>query len=160
MEQLYDSHASGLFRYAFGIVRDEHSGRDILQEVFIKLARLPQLEVINEKAWLYRMAHNLAIDQLRRARTRSDHAASSAAEEDHAQPADPDSRLITNELARAMNELPPEQRSVAQLRLREDMTFEQIAEVQGIPINTAASRYRYALEKLRTALRPIYDELQ
>jgi RNA polymerase sigma-70 factor (ECF subfamily) len=41
-----------------------------------------------------------------------------------------------------------------------DMTFEEIAETQGIPLNTAASRYRYAIDKLRTRLRPLYDEIQ
>ena len=60
----------------------------------------------------------------------------------------------------ALNELPPEQRSVAHLKLWLDMTFEEIAETQGIPLNTAASRYRYAIDKLRTRLRPLYDEIQ
>jgi RNA polymerase sigma-70 factor (ECF subfamily) len=58
-----------------------------------------------------------------------------------------------------MEALPPEQRSIAHLKLFDEMTFEEIAHSQGIPLNTAASRYRYALEKLRTLLRPIYEEL-
>ena len=49
---------------------------------------------------------------------------------------------------------------MAHLKLWLDMTFEEIAETQGIPLNTAASRYRYAIDKLRTRLRPLYDEIQ
>ncbi len=47
-----------------------------------------------------------------------------------------------------------------QLKLWDGLTFEEIAEAQKIPLNTAASRYRYGLDKLRTLLRPIYEELQ
>ena len=46
------------------------------------------------------------------------------------------------------------------LKVWEEMTFAEIAEVLDIPANPAASRYRYALDKLRTLLRPIYEELQ
>jgi RNA polymerase sigma-70 factor (ECF subfamily) len=44
------------------------------------------------------------------------------------------------------------------LKLWEGLTFEDIAGVLGIPANTAASRYRYALEKLRGRLRSLYLE--
>jgi len=59
-----------------------------------------------------------------------------------------------------MGELPPEQRAVTHLKLWEKLTFEQIAETLDIPANTAASRYRYALDKLRERLRPLYDEIR
>ena len=46
------------------------------------------------------------------------------------------------------------------LKLRAELTFEQVASALGISPNTAASRYRYGLDKLRTRLRPLYDELR
>ena len=46
------------------------------------------------------------------------------------------------------------------MKLWHGLTFEQIAGAQQIPLNTAASRYRYALEKLRGLLKPLYDELK
>ncbi len=49
---------------------------------------------------------------------------------------------------------------MAHLKLWEGATFAQIAETLGIPANTAASRYRYAIDKLRERLRPIYEEIQ
>jgi len=51
-----------------------------------------------------------------------------------------------------MAQLAYEQREVIMLHLRGDMKFREIAGLQGIPINTAKSRYRYGLEKLRTLL--------
>lgn len=46
------------------------------------------------------------------------------------------------------------------LKLWEGLTFEQIAASLDLPPNTAASRYRYALDKLRDHLRPLYEEIK
>jgi RNA polymerase sigma-70 factor (ECF subfamily) len=59
-----------------------------------------------------------------------------------------------------LGELVPEQRAVVHLKLWERLTFEQIAELVGVPPNTAASRYRYGLDKLRERLRSLYDEIR
>jgi RNA polymerase sigma-70 factor (ECF subfamily) len=59
-----------------------------------------------------------------------------------------------------LGELPPEQRAVVHLKLWEGLTFEQIAASLDLPPNTAASRYRYALDKLRDHLRPLYEEIK
>jgi len=63
-------------------------------------------------------------------------------------------------LSRALAELPPEQRAVVHLKLWEGLTFEQIAAALEIPLNTAVSRYRYGLDKLRERLRPLYEEIK
>ncbi|HXI51758.1 MAG TPA: sigma factor-like helix-turn-helix DNA-binding protein, partial [Candidatus Saccharimonadales bacterium] len=63
-------------------------------------------------------------------------------------------------LAEALAELPTEQRAVVHLKLWEGLTFEAIAEALGLPLNTAASRYRYAIDKLRQRLRPFYEEIK
>jgi RNA polymerase sigma-70 factor (ECF subfamily) len=162
LERLYDTHAGGLFHYLVTFTKTEADARDLLQELFIKLARgAPREGVLSEKAWLYRMAHNLAVDWLRRRKVRWDAEEKLLQEMDAGQhPAtDPDSVLMANHFAEAMKSLPEDQRVVMQLKLWEGMTFEEIAEAQGIPLNTAASRYRYGLEKLRTLLRPLYEEL-
>jgi RNA polymerase sigma-70 factor (ECF subfamily) len=58
-----------------------------------------------------------------------------------------------------METLPQEQMAVVQLRLFDGLTFEEIAAVQSVPLNTAVSRWRYALERLRAILRPLYEEI-
>jgi RNA polymerase sigma-70 factor (ECF subfamily) len=71
----------------------------------------------------------------------------------------PDEEAFRAALTTALAELPEEQRAVVHLKLWEGRTFEQIADALSISPNTAASRYRYGLDKLRERLRPVYDEL-
>ena len=73
---------------------------------------------------------------------------------------DLDEAAFREELSTALGELPPDQRAVVHLKLWEGLTFEQIASTLEIPPNTAASRYRYGLDKLRARLRPIYEAIQ
>ena len=57
-------------------------------------------------------------------------------------------------LQRALADLPEEQREAVVMRIWSGMTLEEVAEATGVPLNTAASRYRYALAKLRERLTP------
>jgi RNA polymerase sigma-70 factor, ECF subfamily len=164
IERLYDEHAQALFSFLISFTRQEADTRDLLQEVFVKIAREPQVMdgVRDERAFLLRLAHNRAIDLLRRRSAReSKHAA--LVEEStslFAPSPEPDERAFGKALSLALAELPFEQRSVVHLKLWEGLTFERIALVLGIPPNTAASRYRYGLDKLRERLRPLYDEVK
>ena len=164
LERLYDDHAQALFAFLLNLTRDEHDTRDVLQEVFAKLARQPGLldGVRNERAFLIRLAHNAAIDLMRRRGTREKHHEQFGAEAvtPFAPTADPDEQTFRAALAEALGELPRDQRAVVHLKLWEWLTFEQIAAALEIPPNTAASRYRYGLDKLRERLRPIYEEIK
>ncbi len=161
LAELYDEHAQALFAFVLNLTRDEADTRDVLQEIFLKLARQPSLldKVESPRAFLLRMAHNLAIDQIRRRATRQANYDRFAAEPVELFETSPDDPSFREHLASALAELPPEQRAVVHLKLWEEMTFEQIAATLDIPLNTAASRYRYGIDKLRERLRPIYEEL-
>lgn len=162
LERLYDAHAPGLFVYLVSFTRNDADARDLLQDVFIRLAKLDETALpTHEKAFVFRTAHNLAVDWSRRrmVRRESEEALARGISPDgHADP-DPDMPALASHVAAALRSLPEEQRSVAHLKLWGGLTFEEIAHTQNIPLNTAASRYRYAIEKLRTLLRPIYEEL-
>ncbi len=118
--------------------------------------------VREERGFLLRMAHNAAIDLIRRHDARERNYAQLAREQIwlFAKSPDPDEQLFREKLAAALGELPPDQRAVVHLKLWEKLTFEAIAETLEIPLNTAASRYRYGLDKLRDRLRPLYDEIK
>ena len=77
-----------------------------------------------------------------------------------AQTDDPDEKVFRAELAVALGTLPEEQRAVVHLKLWAGLTFEAIAAALEIPPNTAASRYRYGIDKLRGQLRPLYEEMK
>jgi len=164
LERLYDEHAPSLFAFLLNLTRDEADTRDVLQEIFVKLAREPKwlAGVRDERAFLIRLAHNAAIDLIRRRsarqRTREQFVAENISL--FAPASDPDEKLFREELSVALGELPAEQRAVVHLKLWEGLTFQEIAAALGIPPNTAASRYRYGLDKLRERLRPLYEEIQ
>jgi RNA polymerase sigma-70 factor (ECF subfamily) len=163
LERLYDAHASALFAFLVNLTRNEADTRDLLQELFIKLARQPALleGVRDPRAFLLRLAHNAAVDQVRRRSAREKRQDEFAAEAPQvlAPAEDLDEQSFRQAIATALGELPADQRAVVHLKLWEDQTFEAIAETLGISINTAASRYRYGLDKLRQRLRPLYYEI-
>jgi RNA polymerase sigma-70 factor (ECF subfamily) len=163
-ERLYDKHAQAVFAFLLNFTRHEADTRDLLQELFVKVAKRPDLleGVRDERAFLLRLAHNLAIDLVRRRGTRENYHGQLADEPASvfAPTADPDGQTFRKALAAALGDLPADQRAVVHLKLWEGLTFEQIAELLSIPLNTAASRYRYSLDKLRERLRPLYEEIR
>ena len=164
VENLYDDHAPALFAFLLNFTRHEADTRDLLQELFVKLARQPALleGIRDERAFLLRLAHNLAIDLMRRRGTRAKNYEQLASESASAfaPSSDPDEQSFRAALSAALGELPADQRAIVHLKLWEGLTFERIAETLDLPPNTAASRYRYGLDKLRDRLRPLYDEIK
>jgi len=164
IERVYDEHAQPLFAFLLNFTRDEADTRDLLQDIFVKLAREAKLlaDVRDERAFLIRLAHNAAIDLIRRRGARERTKENFAVEtiSIFARTNDPDEKVFHEELAFALGDLPEEQRAVVHLKLWEELTFEEIAVALDISPNTAASRYRYGLDKLRDRLRPIYEEMK
>jgi RNA polymerase sigma-70 factor (ECF subfamily) len=165
LERVYDEHAAPLFGFLLNLTRNEADTRDLLQEVFVKLAQRPNLlaGIDDHRAFLLRLAHNLAIDLIRRRATRErnyEQLAGDIGSCAFAPAAEPDSQVFRQALSEAMGDLPSEQRAVVHLKLWEGLTFEQVSKVLQISPNTAASRYRYGLDKLRGRLRLLYEELK
>ena len=124
LERLYDEHAQALFAFLLNFTRDEDDTRDVLQEVFIKLARQPGLlrGAREPRAFLIRLAHNAAIDLMRRRGTRDKYHEQFGAERISvfAPTDDPDEQSYRQALTIALGELPAEQRAVVHLKLWKD----------------------------------------
>ena len=163
LEFLYDQHAEPLFRYLCSMIGHETEARDRLQDLFLKIARNPQCldDVRDTQSYLFRLAHNIAIDAIRRRSTHREKLAVLAAEPIaiFAPATDPDAQILRDTMAHALTDLPIDQRETVYLKLYEDMTFEKIAGLLEISANTVASRYRYGIEKLRRTLKPLYDDI-
>ena len=152
-------------------VPDPADAEDILQEVFYELVeatRLPQpLEQVG--AWLFQVARRRVIDLFRR-RQREPVAAPVPETDDDTTlddllpslDAGPEAaytrRLLLDELAEALDELPEAQRSVFVAHELEGVSFKELAERTGDSINTLLSRKRYAVLYLRRRLQAIHDE--
>jgi RNA polymerase sigma-70 factor (ECF subfamily) len=150
---LYDQYGARLYRTALGILCRREDAEDAVQEVFTALVRSRKaLAGVNDlTAYLFSTLRRTAA---RCAERRKREPTSSQAVEDVEAKADPGEtdHPIAGRLEKALQMLPDEQREVISLKIEGQLTFAQIAEVLRISINTAASRYRYALEKLRAML--------
>ena len=150
LEELYDLYANRLYGYLVSITCSHADAEDLLQELFIKLAKsnIERRKIRKPRDYLFRSARNLAISHIRkRAREKENREKLEQLVEPK-----PDWEITKEEselMNAALRALPLEQREVIALKIYEEMTFKQIAKLLEISTNTAASRYRYALDKLK-----------
>jgi RNA polymerase sigma-70 factor (ECF subfamily) len=141
---LYERHGRSLFRVAWTLLRSRQDAEDAVQDVLLGLFRsratLGRIE--NLRAYLFgALRHAVA----RLAARKEVRAPRLTPREQSA--VDPE---MSDWLDRALAALPPEQREVLTLKIDGELTFDEVAAVLGISPKTAASRYRYAVEKLRS----------
>jgi RNA polymerase sigma-70 factor (ECF subfamily) len=149
VKSLYERHGSALVAYACSCGVDFASAEDVVQQVFLKMLRTWQSKPQVPLAYLYRATRNACMN-LRRNRMRE--TALPEGETWFLHHSGNEEQVLT--LQKALRDLPEEQRETVFLRLWSGMTLLEIAEATETPLNTVASRYRYALEKLRQWLQP------
>ena len=152
LARIYRKYADQLLTLAFVLLHDMSAAEDVLHDVFVKFAQSDGTFRLTGslRGYLATCVVNRARDVLRRNRR------TGASTADRAAVAEPFEALIDSEdgqaVARALGELPYEQREVVLLHVSGDMTFREIAKVQGLPLRTVQGRYRYAMKKLRSML--------
>jgi RNA polymerase sigma-70 factor (ECF subfamily) len=158
--QLYDRHAAAIYQLILRIVREPATADDLLQETFWSIWQ--KADQYQERgsvaAWLFRVARNNCLDELRRQKARPQPANLTESENRAVLAAKPDKKLqieemIANEwmrqrLHKALDELPEEQRNCIQLAYFKGMSQRQIAEHLSIPLGTVKTRVRLRVEKL------------
>jgi RNA polymerase sigma-70 factor (ECF subfamily) len=148
----FDQHAAALVLFAQQIVGRRSDAEDAVQEGFVRFWR-HRREAQEPVAYLYVCVRSCALDQLRgqrRRRTRELEASSSRDQHYLADFGQREERRVA--IQRGLRELPDQQRQVVVMKIWGGLTFAQIAEALDISPNTAASRYRYGLERLRETL--------
>jgi RNA polymerase sigma factor (sigma-70 family) len=154
-ECLYARYRGPLYRYILRQVSDAAIANDLYQGSWEKIIRGRDHYTARApfKAWMFRIAHNHVVDHFRRLRPVVD------LPQTDGLPADgpgPERTLLREEstarLAAAMQNLPAEQREVVLLRLEGGFDLDTIARLTGVNPETAKSRLRYAIVKLRAAL--------
>jgi RNA polymerase sigma-70 factor (ECF subfamily) len=143
-----------IYRYAYRLANDRAAAEDIVQETFIKvwksMARFDK--DMKVKPWLYRIAHNTAIDYLRKKNAIS---FSAMEREERFEETVPDDSINIMEqtiareeretLTRKIEGLADHYKEVLLLRAEQSLTFEEISTVLRKPLNTVKSLYRRAL---------------
>jgi len=150
---LYDAHARQVYAYVRSLGAKDSLAEDILQEVFLRLVRqrVKPARISNMRAYLVAAARREFFRWRTRILRRDEIALDSVA--GIFEPAS-GRGLSTDEAAAkdALALLPAAQREVVVMKVYGGFTFEEIAEAMETSVSTAASRYRYALEKLKELL--------
>jgi RNA polymerase sigma-70 factor (ECF subfamily) len=160
-EQLYARHRGPLFRFLLRQLRDQALAEEFFQDVWQRViaARAGWKPDATFATWLFRIAHNRLNDHWRGLKHRPP--APDDGDERAARvpdPATPEHTLSEFEQRRrlqlAIEALPEEQRAVVLLRLEQELSLEDIADITGTGRETVKSRLRYAMDKLRAGLMP------
>ncbi|MFZ5984861.1 MAG: RNA polymerase sigma factor [Acidobacteriota bacterium] len=159
--ELVKGFAGPLKRYLSGLLRDPAEAEDLTQETFLRFAQsLSDFRGdCSVRSYLYRIAHNLALNHL---------ASASARREEVGDPPDgaspslsPQAQALQKQraesLRRALLSLPPQQRAVVILKTWEDLTFREIAGVLSVAEGTAKAHYFFALRNLRGRLEASHE---
>ena len=156
LQRIYEKYRDFLLTLAMALVNDAGLAEDIVQDVFVMFAQSSSTFKLHGslKSYLATCTLNRCRDQIR-ARKRWP----LSLDEDKPMKSNfdpPDKRIITDEqsllVAGAMAQLPYEQREVIALHLNAAMKLRHIARLQNVSISTIKGRYRYGLQKLRSAL--------
>ena len=157
MEAIVDQHETALLRYAGRIVNNPTTAQDVVQNVFIKLFRRwnGQAPTENLKGWLFRVAHNEAVDHIRREsrlrvlhqreseeRTDADAAAIASETEDR-----------KSEVLRHLGRLAPPEQQVVLLRMQNGMSYREIAQITGRSEGNVGNILHHAVKKLAEAVK-------
>ena len=167
-EVLVQRYRRGIYNFVLRSARDKEAAADLYQEVFLRVVRRSKQYKGESKfsTWLYAIARNICIDHSRRMSHRrhasldaprgQDSSAGTLLETFRDPSAAVDRRAIDHEIrlkvAEAVESMPEEQKEIFLMRQIQGLSFQEISDIVEIPINTAKSRMRYALERLREAL--------
>jgi len=150
-ELLYDRHRAPLYRYILRLAGDAATANDLYQGCWEKIirARRRYKPAAPFRAWIYRIAHNHVMDHFRRNRRIG---AMPVSEPRESGPG-PEELLLSEDrsirLQAAIDKLPDGQKDVLLLKLESGLDLQTIAEITGVSRETAKSRLRYAVAKLK-----------
>ncbi len=160
--KLMRNYKDKLYGYIFRFTYNKPASDDILQEVLIKIWK--GFRKYDEKqkfsSWVFTIAHNAIIDQLKTKRKYE--LLENLEEFQSVSGSDPHESFIEDETAqmieRVIYTLPEKQREVFVLRKNSGMTFKEIAELTGEPLNTVLGHMHYAVKKLRVLFEEVNEK--
>ncbi len=156
--ELLAPHEKNLYRYLWQMLKSDQDSEDALQDTLRKaLEALPRYrEESHFKSWLYRIGHNVALDQIRRRKKvvyldPTESQDSICSENDT-----PDHQLMKQErhqeLHEAISSLSDHEREVVMLRFQADLSFKEIALITDCPLGTILARMSRAKQHLKAQL--------
>jgi RNA polymerase sigma factor (sigma-70 family) len=159
-EEIVAAYEGALLRYAGRLLRRSDAAQDVVQDVFIRFYRSWTAELAPSpqvSSWLYRAAHNRAIDILRKeGRLSLLHARQAAESEDTVAPDRGAGFRVSDEAARAagaLRVLSVRERELVILKVYEEKSYKEIAEIMGLTVTNVGFILHHAMKKLAAELR-------
>jgi RNA polymerase sigma-70 factor (ECF subfamily) len=157
---LIERHQSKIYGFIYSKIKDKDLCDDVFQDTFIKVIKTLKSNSYNEEGkfvpWVMRIAHNLVIDHFRKSkkmrfqRDTDEYSVFSLLSDSSL---NAENQIILDQieldLSIIIEELPQDQREVLVMRMHQDLSFKEIADLTGVSINTALGRMRYAIINLR-----------
>ena len=164
-ELLYARHKGPLYRYVLRLSGPAAVAEELFQDIWMNVVRSRERYEVRAKftTWLYRLAHNRLIDHYRRTKpgvvvAADDDTLDGAADEAFREPdGELERRRLGRQIVELLATLPEAQREAFLLRHEAGLSLDEIAHITGVDAETAKSRLRYALAKLRRGLAPHTD---
>ena len=157
IERFYEAKATGLILYGRALGLSHGEAEDVLQETFIAMM---QMEEFPREPGHYclRSFRNRALNYKRSLWRRLTREIESHSWFERTPPESPEQRSLQTDIIRCLEELPAEQREVIVLKIWNRLTHEEIGGLLEISPNTAAGRYRYGLQKIKSKLEGVVYE--
>jgi len=160
LASLIERHQSKIYGFIYSKINDRDLSDDIFQDTFIKVIKTLKSQSYNEEGkflpWVMRIAHNLVVDHYRKAKKmpyqrETDEYSIFNYMTDNSLNIEGQiiSEQVEMDLTKLLDELPQDQKEVLIMRMYQDLSFKEIADLTGVSINTALGRMRYALLNLR-----------
>lgn len=157
---LIERHQTKIYGFIYSKLGDRDLSDDIFQDTFVKVVKSLKINGYQEEgkfvSWVTRIAHNLIIDHYRRSKKNTViNSSNNLYEKDYFidNGANAEEQIIdlqiSNDLTKMIDQLPDDQKEVVKMRMYDDLSFKEIAEMTNVSINTALGRMRYAIINLR-----------
>jgi RNA polymerase sigma-70 factor (ECF subfamily) len=154
-DQLVRRHQRGVWHLVRRYVRSDADAADVTQQAFVRAFRglVTFRGAASVRSWLYRIAINCALSWLRdHRREQPTEIADDALTDHHQAPARIEGDQVSARLRAAIAQLPPKQKMVLELRIFDDLSFREVAELANCSENTAKVNFHYAVKRLRDIL--------
>lgn len=157
---LIERHQTKIYGFIYSKLGDRDLSDDIFQDTFVKVVKSLKINGYQEEgkfvSWVTRIAHNLIIDHYRRGKKNTIiNSSNNLYEKDYFidNGANAEEQIIdlqiSNDLRKMIDQLPDDQKEVVKMRMYDDLSFKEIAEMTNVSINTALGRMRYGIINLR-----------
>ncbi len=161
-ELLFSRHTRGMINFAWRFVQNRQMAEELAQEIFLRVYESSAGYEAQARftTWLYRIATNVCLNEVRKAQFKADRQAPAAEGEGSAPP---DMRLerqaVSRAIRRAMDQLPEKQRAAFILNKYQELSYAEVGGVLGVSESAVKSLIHRAKETLAATLKPLLPEL-